>query len=579
MELNGSNTNGGQARANVFFHYEPGPGSTVVRGAGLSYPARDNLVYDYSFENNLVLPTIEKGASFNYLADRGSQQYITNFTFGAVYSAGAFISETSYYGQEFAADTNSTSTSADSITIGDDGRWYYDNSGTTATSTSYQTPRDVGGYARLSASSTSGVGGLIGFGETQNVLNTIFAKANLPIVQMKIRANVVIATDDIVWGLMSQATSSTANDTLPTNGIFFWHNNSTSWVGFVKSGSSSSTVTCSGTISTSTFAAGRIEVLSTTSVRFLMDYDTSNGISYTDCGTATTSGATPTSSLGIAIYLVHTNATAGAKVDIDHVRVWQDDAPPGSNFSENSQPTVTVDQIPVAPFDAKRTLMDLVSNEPQLASSTDIQEFNTDRLITALEIISPRVLTQGLVVESISALDKEIIFKDDIVFFGRPYFNSDTAGFAVIKQGDRQVKIVFDRPYLEPPVINVTMESDGISDDDFGNIHYLINQKTDKDFVISLNKTAQSDIKFNWSALAVKNAKTFFSIISELLPQLVPETTTLNPVLPEENVSTTESVSSTTSEPAPEPTTESTSTIEGNTVIEEPPVLPPTEPI
>ena len=78
-------------------------------------------------------------------------------------------------------------------------------------------------------------------------------------------------------------------------------------------------------MSTTKCAVGKIVVTSATSVTFYMDYDASNGISFTNCGTV--SDANPTAALGVAIYHIHTTVSALARnVDIDYARVWQDDS-------------------------------------------------------------------------------------------------------------------------------------------------------------------------------------------------------------------------------------------------------------
>ena len=253
--------------------------------------------------------------------------------FGAIVTSGAFISNTSYFGDEFNTEKNTTALTADQVCVrsgtvnmlcpGDNGQFYFDTTSTTAT---YSTPADtVNGIARLQFGTTSAVGAFMGNGLTQNNLHAIFLKANLPVVQMKLRTNIVNANNDIVWGLMDQATAPTAQNTLPSNGIFFWPNNGSSWVGVVRSGGSNvGTVTCTGSISTSQFAVGRIEVVGASSVRFLMDYDASNGISFTDCGTV--SGANPTAAMGVAVYNIHNETTGSRNIDIDYIRVWQDDA-------------------------------------------------------------------------------------------------------------------------------------------------------------------------------------------------------------------------------------------------------------
>lgn len=138
--------------------------------------------------------------------------------------------------------------------------------------------------------------------------------------------------------------------------------------------------------------------------------------------------------------------------------------------------------------------------------------------VAALEVIAPAAYIRGLRVESIGALGDRISLMGDAEFFGRPYFNIDTVGFAVIKEGDKSVDIVFEREYLESPTVNVSITLDGegeeyIFDND---IRYVVTRKSARGFTINLNKRAPIDIRFSWNAFAAKNSKTFFSLKSDI---------------------------------------------------------------
>jgi len=211
---------------------------------------------------------------------------------------------------------------------------------------------------------------------------------------------------------------------------------------------------------------------------------------------------------------------------------------------------------------AKQILVELINQKEQLAAGTTLSEILTDRLAAGLEIITPRIVVQGLEVESIGALNDSVTFLSDTVFFGRPYFTTDTAGFAVIKEGGRTVEVVFEKEYIEQPIVNTTisLEEDDNADDEliFANdINYIITKKSVNGFDIMLNKPAPKDIKFSWIALAVKNAKTFTSIENniESMPELIPEATPqpTPEVIPEP---TPELTPETTSESLPEPAIE-----------------------
>jgi hypothetical protein len=204
-------------------------------------------------------------------------------------------------------------------------------------------------------------------------------------------------------------------------------------------------------------------------------------------------------------------------------------------------------------------------------------EIFTDRLSAAFEIFTPRVITEGLRTDYISALFDDIKFKSDVIFFGTPYFTVDTAGFAVIKAGTTTVDIKFEREYLEKPIVNASMStSDGLSSDTnssamiqalFGkDIRFLITNATTTGFTIVINKVTNEDVVFNWMALAVRGAKIFQSststpgeiINSDNQQDNNSSTTTAveENTPPDDNATTTEPTIEEETAPDPEPTPE-----------------------
>ncbi len=158
----------------------------------------------------------------------------------------------------------------------------------------------------------------------------------------------------------------------------------------------------------------------------------------------------------------------------------------------------------------------------------------TDRLSATFEVISPNIVADGLQVLTIGSSGRSIDVLSDLVFIGRPFFNSDTAGYAKILQGDRYVDVTFERSYLEQPIVSVaiTQEQDeqlleevnqevidamNIIDDSniellFGsNVQHLVTRKSQNGFRIILNQPAPQDLTFSWIALAVKNPRLVIS--------------------------------------------------------------------
>ena len=148
-------------------------------------------------------------------------------------------------------------------------------------------------------------------------------------------------------------------------------------------------------------------------------------------------------------------------------------------------------------------------------ATTSRSDIFTDRLVAGLEIITQKITVRGLTVEKIGSVGNIIEMLNDVNFFGRPYFNSDMGGFAIIPQGQKKVEVTFDKEYVNQPVVNATISfNDGEDDgkDDvffFSDTKYVITKKSVRGFTITLNREASADIRFSWIALAIRDAKTF----------------------------------------------------------------------
>lgn len=154
-----------------------------------------------------------------------------------------------------------------------------------------------------------------------------------------------------------------------------------------------------------------------------------------------------------------------------------------------------------------------------------------------------------------------VTFGSQVEFLLPPLFNKDTGGFAMIKEGDRRVEVVFENPYIAQPVVNATMsfeDTDDISDEDAedlftAEVQSIIVNKSQNGFTILINQNAPRDLRFSWTALAIKDANIFESVVEGLdfTPPASPETP------PEETGGGDESGGGSTEEPPasdPEPT-------------------------
>gem|GEM_PF-2016531 len=102
----------------------------------------------------------------------------------------------------------------------------------------------------------------------------------------------------------------------------------------------------------------------------------------------------------------------------------------------------------------------------------------------------------------------EVVFKNDVKFAGNVTtektvtFNSDSAGYAIIKSGETKVEISFEKEYAVIPIITATLRSGTKLD------WYRVTGETTKGFTIEIDPKKDKDIKFAWTAVAVKDVRT-----------------------------------------------------------------------
>jgi hypothetical protein len=132
-----------------------------------------------------------------------------------------------------------------------------------------------------------------------------------------------------------------------------------------------------------------------------------------------------------------------------------------------------------------------------------------------LSIAGLTTFAGGARVDTIGSLADQTALLNDAVLIGRPYFNQDTAGFAVIKAGSREVEVVFDEPYPEQPVVEVSLSFEGDEHEAFFEAQapsFIVTRKTVQGFTILLNEPPTHDLHFTWMALAIQGAETALSL-------------------------------------------------------------------
>lgn len=145
-----------------------------------------------------------------------------------------------------------------------------------------------------------------------------------------------------------------------------------------------------------------------------------------------------------------------------------------------------------------------------------------------------------------------VAFDSAVAFSMPPLFNKDTAGFAIVREGDRRVEVVFDQEYAVEPVISTSItfeEGDEVDDEaaalffDAG-VQSVITEKSASGFTILLNIPAPRDIRFSWIALAAEDPHLFESVFEGL---------TLDEPIPEEEIVPPASETEPQQIPEPEP--------------------------
>jgi hypothetical protein len=141
------------------------------------------------------------------------------------------------------------------------------------------------------------------------------------------------------------------------------------------------------------------------------------------------------------------------------------------------------------------------------------------------------IFNRGMRVDEIgSNTSSTIALLSDTLFIGRPFFNQDSGGFALIRAGETSTTVNFAREYLEQPIVNTSISLENNTSTENINAEaifssgtqYLVANKSTSGFKILINKAAPVDILFSWIALAVPEAKTFQSEVATPVTEALP---------------------------------------------------------
>ena len=320
---------------------------------------------------------------------------------------------------------------------------------------------------------------------TQSTLtNGYYQRGNNPIFEAKLKIDVT--TNVRIFAGFTNTAPTAGNDTNASTHHAYIEKLAagTKFQCVTDNGGATETVTDTGvTVAAATFYRLRVEVRNGTTPETICTIDDGTTVTRTVV-TATQPGATN----AMDIYeKVETSNSTAKNMDVDYVRVWQDDPSPGLRIDNNSQQSSVEGvegSVNVASIDATSSASPILEEKVASSSATIV-----DLVISSISNIFNNLVE----------FFGNVIFHADVSFLGRATFNSDTGGFAVINAGALEVVVNFDKEYQNIPIV--------IGSPDTA-VLYSITDVSTKGFKIKLTQVEKHDIKFSWTATAVKDAKT-----------------------------------------------------------------------
>ncbi len=148
-------------------------------------------------------------------------------------------------------------------------------------------------------------------------------------------------------------------------------------------------------------------------------------------------------------------------------------------------------------------------------------------IVTVLDTLT----THNLIVNSLSDFFDTVVFHKSVQFATAPTLPKDTAGFAVIHRGARNVDVHFSGSYSQTPIIQASLTTHITADATASaqallknNYAFVVTHESSNGFGILLNKEAQDDVYLSWVALSVDKPNLFesASTVSVLGTQTTP---------------------------------------------------------
>ena len=152
---------------------------------------------------------------------------------------------------------------------------------------------------------------------------------------------------------------------------------------------------------------------------------------------------------------------------------------------------------------------------------TDLQSLvkNLSDKSSGLTVGGPAEFQGPAIFKAMAQFIDKVIFRNNVEFAGQVTFNQDTAGYAIIKEGNDNVIVNFAQEYTNVPVVNASISLQQIEDSKIrkasedllllSDVRFIITNVTTKGFEIKIPEKTILDIPFSWTAISVNDAKTF----------------------------------------------------------------------
>lgn len=173
----------------------------------------------------------------------------------------------------------------------------------------------------------------------------------------------------------------------------------------------------------------------------------------------------------------------------------------------------------IASLEAKKAaeLASPKSFEPSFESTTvngaELKQASIEKLEIQSDLsVGGTILANGLTITGdasfhgnaffykLVTFSEKVLFKNDVSFDGRVTFSSNAGGYALIRAKEKEVEVIFDKPYEKTPLVTVSVKNSVFT-------QYAYKDLNEKGFKIILKDPADIDVEFVWTAVQVKEPK------------------------------------------------------------------------